>query len=175
MGSGSTIGAGSTVTAGGHRQLISPPHSRPDPHSDTRPDTDAHAATPRNATPGYETPGFETPSYETLRPDTVGHLRLLSASGVRLDLDGVQVWVDGRRVQLPRKEFELLSLLMRNAGKVLSRREILDQVWGTGYAEGNKTLEVHVRRVRRKIEPRPHRPVRIRTVRGIGYIFDLTD
>jgi two-component system response regulator RegX3 len=112
---------------------------------------------------------------ETLQPDTVGHLRLLAASGVVLDLDGVQVFVDGGRVQLPLKEFALLSVLMGNAGKVLSRRELLDQVWGSGYPDANKTLDVHVRRLRRKIEPRPGSPVRIRTARGVGYLFDLTD
>lgn len=115
------------------------------------------------------------PAYETLQPETVGRLRLLSASGVHLDLDGVRVFVDGGRVQLPLKEFELLTLLMRHAGRVLTRRKILDQVWGTDYAESNKTLEVRVRRLRRTIEPAADSPVRIRTVRGIGYIFDLTD
>jgi two-component system response regulator RegX3 len=115
------------------------------------------------------------PGYDTRQPDTVGHLRLLSGSGVDLDLDGVRVFVDGRRVQLPLKEFELLSVLMHNAGKVLSRRELLDQIWGRGYPDANKTLDVHARRLRRKVELRPDNPVRIRTVRGIGYIFDLTD
>jgi two-component system response regulator RegX3 len=113
--------------------------------------------------------------YETLQPATVGHLRLLSASGVKLDLDGVQAWVEDTPIQLPLKEFELLRLLMENAGRVLSRRDILDRVWGEGYGDSNKTLDVHVRRIRRKIEAQPHSPVRIRTVRGVGYIFDLID
>lgn len=113
--------------------------------------------------------------YETLQPETVGHPRMLAASGVQLDLDGVRVFVDGCRVQLPLKEFELLSVLMRNAGSVLSRRDLLDQVWGSNYPDANKTLDVHVRRLRRKIESRPDSPVRIRTVRGVGYLFDLTD
>lgn len=114
-------------------------------------------------------------AYETLHPDTVGRLRILAASGVQLDLDGVQVFVDGHAVRMPMREFELLRMLMENAGKVITRRELLDTLWAPGYPDTNKTLEVHVRRLRAKIEPTPRSPQRIRTVRGIGYIFDLTD
>jgi len=113
--------------------------------------------------------------YEALSPATVGHLRLLSASGVQLDIDGLRAWVDGRLIHLALKEFQVLQALMENAGKVLTRRDLLDRVWGSGYADNNKTLEVHIRRLRRKLEPRPDTTERIRTVRGVGYIFDLTD
>jgi len=113
--------------------------------------------------------------YESLSPPTVGHLRLLRASGVELDLDGLRARVDGALVHLPLKEFELLRTLMENTGKVLRRRQLLDQVWGDGYPDNNKTLEVHIRRLRRKLEPHADSPVRIRTIRSVGYIFDLTD
>jgi two-component system response regulator RegX3 len=113
--------------------------------------------------------------YETLSPPTVGRLRLLRASGVELDLDGLRARVDGALVHLPLKEFELLRALMENTGKVVCRRELLDKVWGTGYSDHNKTLEVHIRRLRRKLESCDDSPVRIRTIRGVGYIFDLTD
>jgi two-component system response regulator RegX3 len=113
--------------------------------------------------------------YEALSPATVGHLRLLRASGVELDIDGLRAWVEGQLVHLPLKEFEVLRALMESAGKVLSRRDLLDRAWGSGYADNNKTLEVHIGRLRRKLEPCPESPERIRTVRGVGYIFDLTD
>lgn len=110
--------------------------------------------------------------YETVRPETIGHLRLLSVNGVGIDLDGHRVFADGAEVTLSPKEYDLLHLLLQNAGRVLSRRQLLDSVWGTDYAEGNKTLEVHVRRLRRKLDARSPTP-RIRTVRGLGYVFDV--
>jgi two-component system response regulator RegX3 len=103
---------------------------------------------------------------------TIGHLRLLHVNGVGIDLDGHRVFADGTEIKLPRKEFDLLHALLANAGRVLSRRELLDAVWGTGYADANKTLEVHIRRLRRKLGAEPA-VSRIRTVRGIGYVFDV--
>ena len=111
-------------------------------------------------------------TYETVRPTTLGHLRLLRANGVGIDLDGHRVFADGREISLAPKEFELLHLLLENAGRALSRRQLLDAVWGQGYGDGNKTLEVHIRRLRRKIDPQAPSP-RIRTVRGVGYVFDI--
>ncbi|MGI5243142.1 winged helix-turn-helix domain-containing protein [Dactylosporangium sp. CA-139066] len=113
--------------------------------------------------------------YELVAPATAGHLRVLSVGGVQLDLDGLRLWVDGRQVHLPLKEFELLRELMQQAGRVISRRELLDRIWGKDYADVNKTLEVHIKRLRAKVEADCHRPERIRTVRGVGYIFDLAD
>jgi two-component system response regulator RegX3 len=113
-----------------------------------------------------------TVPYETVHPETIGHLRLLTVNGVGIDLDGHRVFADGTEIALAPKEFELLHILLRNAGRALSRRQILDAVWGTGYVDQNKTLEVHIRRLRSKLDPSPAVP-RIRTVRGVGYVFDI--
>lgn len=110
--------------------------------------------------------------YETLQPATIGHLRLLEANGIGLDLDGRRVFADGIEIVLSRKEYDLLRLLLENVGRVLSRRYLLDTVWRPGYADGNKTLDVHIRRLRNKLDPGSPVP-RIRTVRGIGYVLDI--
>ena len=94
---------------------------------------------------------------------------LLEASGVRMDVESHQVWVDGRPVPLALTEFELLEVLLRNAGRVLTRGQLIDRVWGADYVGDTKTLDVHVKRLRAKIEPDPTQPVRITTVRGLGY------
>lgn len=114
----------------------------------------------------------ERPPYETVLPSTIGHLRLLHANGVGIDLDGHRVFADGTEIRLPPKEFRLLQLLLTNAGRALSRRELLDAVWGQGYPDSNKTLDVHIRRLRRKLGAKTASS-RIRTVRGIGYVFDI--
>ena len=101
--------------------------------------------------------------------DADAPLDLLEASGVRLDVDSHQVWVDGRPVALALKEFELLEVLLRNAGRVLTRGQLIDRVWGADYVGDTKTLDVHVKRLRAKIEPDPARPVRLSTIRGLGY------
>lgn len=93
----------------------------------------------------------------------------LAAAGVRLDPDRHTVEVDGVPTAFPLKEFELLELLLRNAGRVLTRGQIIDRVWGSDYVGDTKTLDVHVKRVRAKIEPDPTSPVRLLTVRGLGY------
>ncbi|MGC1287167.1 MAG: winged helix-turn-helix domain-containing protein [Streptosporangiaceae bacterium] len=111
-------------------------------------------------------------AYEKVQPETIGHLRLLTVNGVGIDLDGHRVFADGVEISLTPKEFELLHLLLENAGRAISRRQLLDTVWGPGYPDGNKTLEVHIRRLRCKLDPRPATP-RIRTVRGTGYVFDV--
>ena len=93
----------------------------------------------------------------------------LVAGPVRMDVDRHVVTVDGRHVQLPLKEFELLEMLMRNAGRVLTRGQLIDRVWGADYVGDTKTLDVHVKRLRAKIEPDPGVPQHLVTVRGLGY------
>jgi two-component system, OmpR family, response regulator RegX3 len=96
----------------------------------------------------------------------------LSAGPVRMDVDRHVVTVAGEAVQLPLKEFELLELLLRNAGRVLTRGQLIDRVWGADYVGDTKTLDVHVKRLRSKIEPEPSAPRYIVTVRGLGYKFE---
>ncbi|MBM0274224.1 response regulator transcription factor [Micromonospora tarensis] len=96
----------------------------------------------------------------------------LAAGPVRMDIERHVVTVDGGAVQLPLKEFELLELLLRNAGRVLTRGQLIDRVWGADYVGDTKTLDVHVKRLRSKIEPEPSAPRFIVTVRGLGYKFE---
>ena len=96
----------------------------------------------------------------------------LAAGPVRMDVDRHVVTVAGDPVQLPLKEFELLELLLRNAGRVLTRGQLIDRVWGADYVGDTKTLDVHVKRLRSKIEPEPSAPRFIVTVRGLGYKFE---
>ena len=96
----------------------------------------------------------------------------LSAGPVRMDVERHVVTVDGAAVQLPLKEFELLELLLRNAGRVLTRGQLIDRVWGADYVGDTKTLDVHVKRLRSKIEPEPSAPRFLVTVRGLGYKFE---
>lgn len=110
-------------------------------------------------------------AYEPVLPATLGHLRVLRLGGIELEIDGHQLRVDGRPVSIAHKEYQLLELLMSHAGRVLSRRELLDHVWGAGYPDGNKTIDVHILRLRRKLTRDGACP--IRTVRGLGYVFDL--
>ena len=96
----------------------------------------------------------------------------LSAGPVRMDVERHVVTVNGEVVALPLKEFELLELLLRNAGRVLTRGQLIDRVWGADYVGDTKTLDVHVKRLRSKIEPEPSNPRYIVTVRGLGYKFE---
>ncbi len=96
----------------------------------------------------------------------------LSAGPVRMDVERHTVAVDGRAVSLPLKEFDLLELLLRNAGRVLTRGQLIDRVWGADYVGDTKTLDVHVKRLRAKIEPDPAAPTWLVTVRGLGYKFE---
>ena len=96
----------------------------------------------------------------------------LAAGPVRMDVERHVVTVDGDAVQLPLKEFELLELLLRNAGRVLTRGQLIDRVWGADYVGDTKTLDVHVKRLRSKVEPEPSAPRYIVTVRGLGYKFE---
>jgi two-component system, OmpR family, response regulator RegX3 len=96
---------------------------------------------------------------------------VLRVDGIELDPDSHEVRVRGDLVSLPLKEFELLALLMENAGRVLPRATLIDRVWGSDYVGDTKTLDVHVKRLRSKIEDDPSRPARIVTIRGLGYKF----
>ncbi|MFD6950704.1 DNA-binding response regulator [Nocardiopsis sp. TSRI0078] len=96
----------------------------------------------------------------------------LEAGPVRMDVERHVVTVRGDNVQLPLKEFELLEVLLRNAGRVLTRMQLIDRVWGADYVGDTKTLDVHVKRLRAKIEEDPGNPRYIVTVRGLGYKFE---
>jgi len=91
---------------------------------------------------------------------------------VRMDVDRHRVTVQGEPVQLPLKEFELLEVLLRNAGRVLTRQQLIDRVWGADYVGDTKTLDVHVKRLRSKLEAVPGTPQHLVTVRGLGYKFE---
>jgi two-component system, OmpR family, response regulator RegX3 len=97
---------------------------------------------------------------------------ILESGPVRMDIERHVVSVDGRSVALPLKEFELLELLLRNAGRVLTRGQLIDRIWGADYVGDTKTLDVHVKRLRAKIEPEPSQPKYLVTVRGVGYKFE---
>jgi len=97
----------------------------------------------------------------------------LSVHGIRMDIDRHQVSMNGIPLSLPLKEFELLEFLMRNAGRVLTRMQLIDRVWGSDYVGDTKTLDVHVKRLRAKIESDPANPKIIQTVRGLGYKIEL--
>ncbi len=98
---------------------------------------------------------------------------VLEAGPVRMDVDRHQVFVNGVKVAMPLKEFELLELLLENRNRVLTRGQIIDRVWGSNYFGDTKTLDVHVKRIRSKIEDDPARPVHLVTVRGLGYKFEV--
>ena len=104
--------------------------------------------------------------------DTNETRSVLEAGPVRLDTERHAVTVNGQPVTLPLKEFELLEYLMDNTNRVLTRGQIIDRVWGSNYYGDTKTLDVHVKRIRSKIEPDPANPKFIMTVRGLGYKFE---
>jgi two-component system, OmpR family, response regulator RegX3 len=97
---------------------------------------------------------------------------VLEVGDVRLDAERHEVEIRGEQVKLPLKEFELLELLLSNAGRVLPRETLIDRVWGTDYVGDTKTLDVHVKRLRAKVERDPSVPTRIVTIRGLGYKYD---
>lgn len=103
---------------------------------------------------------------EDLLPATI------EAGPVRMDVERHIVTVSGQATALPLKEFELLEMLLRNTGRVLTRMQLIDRVWGSDYVGDTKTLDVHVKRLRAKIEPDPAEPRHIVTVRGLGYKFE---
>ena len=97
---------------------------------------------------------------------------VVEAGSVRMDTERHAVAVRGAEVPMPLKEFELLELLMRNAGRVLTRGQLIDRVWGSDYFGDTKTLDVHIKRIRSKIEEEPSDPKLLLTVRGLGYRFE---
>ena len=99
--------------------------------------------------------------------DHEGHV--LAVGSIRMDTERHLVSVDNQPINLPLKEFELLEFLMRNSGRVLTRLQLIDRVWGSDYVGDTKTLDVHIKRLRAKIEKDPANPVHIQTVRGLGY------
>ena len=98
--------------------------------------------------------------------------QVLAAGPVRMDVERHVVTVDGGDIALPLKEFDLLEYLLRNVGRVLTRGQLIDRVWGADYVGDTKTLDVHVKRLRSKIEPDPASPRHLVTVRGLGYKFE---
>ena len=98
---------------------------------------------------------------------------VVEAGPVRIDVERHLVSVRGEIVPMPLKEFDLLEFLVRNAGRVLTRGQLIDRVWGSDYVGDTKTLDVHVKRVRAKIKEDPGNPINLVTVRGLGYKFEL--
>jgi two-component system response regulator RegX3 len=96
----------------------------------------------------------------------------LEAGPVRMDVERHTVSVGGAPVQLPLKEFELLEMLLRNAGRVLTRGQLIDRIWGADYVGDTKTLDVHIKRLRAKVEKEPSAPRHVVTVRGLGYKYE---
>jgi two-component system response regulator RegX3 len=105
-------------------------------------------------------------------PEEIDDGSALEAGRIRMDVERHLVTVDGEKVQLPLKEFELLEYFLRNVGRVLTRGQLIDRVWGADYVGDTKTLDVHVKRLRSKIEADPASPVVLTTVRGLGYKLD---
>lgn len=108
----------------------------------------------------------------TEEPHDVNDAGIHSIAGIRMDIERHQVTVNGNPIALPLKEFELLEFLMRNEGRVLTRGQLIDRVWGGDYYGDTKTLDVHIKRLRSKIEVDPANPVLIQTIRGLGYKFE---
>jgi len=133
------------------------------------------------------TPGSETARRDPSDPTSTGPERrstdrnntdrrtgaaVLEAGGIQIDPDRHLVFIRGEEVHLRRKEFELLSLLMENAGRLLTRDVLIDRVWGSDYFGDTKTLDVHIKRLRSHVEEDPSSPKLITTIRGVGYRFD---
>lgn len=98
--------------------------------------------------------------------------QVLQGGAVRMDVERHTVTVNGNPVPMPLKEFDLLEYLLRNSGRVLTRGQLIDRIWGADYVGDTKTLDVHVKRLRSKIEEEPSRPRHLVTVRGLGYKFE---
>jgi two-component system response regulator RegX3 len=106
-----------------------------------------------------------------VEPDDDGS-PVITAGQVRMDLERHTVSVRGEEISMPLKEYELLEFLVRNAGRVLTRGQLIDRVWGADYFGDTKTLDVHIKRIRSRIEEQPSEPVMLVTVRGLGYRFE---
>jgi two-component system response regulator RegX3 len=108
---------------------------------------------------------------EVLVPAIAGD-DVVEVGDVRVDHERHEVFIRGEETRLPLKEFELLALLLENAGRVLTRETLIDRVWGADYVGDTKTLDVHIKRLRSKVEPQPAAPTRIVTIRGLGYKYE---
>ena len=97
---------------------------------------------------------------------------VVEVAGIRMDVERHEVSVNGERIKLALKEFELLEMLLRNAGRVMTRGQLIDRIWGADYVGDTKTLDVHIKRLRTKVEPDPANPRYLVTVRGLGYKFE---
>lgn len=97
---------------------------------------------------------------------------ILGSGRIHMDVERHTVTVDGEEISMPLKEFDLLEYLMRNSGRVLTRGQLIDRVWGADYVGDTKTLDVHIKRLRSKIEPEPSAPRHVITVRGLGYKYE---
>lgn len=97
---------------------------------------------------------------------------ILGSDRIHMDVERHTVTVDGEEISMPLKEFDLLEYLMRNSGRVLTRGQLIDRVWGADYVGDTKTLDVHIKRLRSKIEPEPSAPCHVITVRGLGYKYE---
>jgi two-component system, OmpR family, response regulator RegX3 len=102
----------------------------------------------------------------------VPNASVIEIGTIRIDLDRHTISVNAEEISMPLKEFELLEYLMRNSGRVLTRGQLMDRVWGSNYHGDGKTLDVHIKRIRSKIEPDPASPIYLTTVRGLGYRFE---
>jgi DNA-binding response OmpR family regulator len=121
-----------------------------------------HAALPSTSEESEERPvGAEKPAEQ-----------ILESGALRLDLQARQAWRDGETLNLSPKEFQLLSLLMQHRGRALSRDELIASVWGSEFMGDGKTLDVHIRWLRAKVEPNPAEPTHVRTVRRFGFRFE---
>ena len=109
-------------------------------------------------------------SSQTHTPE-VASLERVEVGDVVVDIERHEVRIRGEELNLPLKEFELLTLLLESAGRVLTRDTLIDRVWGSNYVGDTKTLDVHIKRIRAKVEPDPANPTRIVTVRGVGYKY----
>lgn len=105
-------------------------------------------------------------------PASAESMGIHEMAGIRMDVERHRVTVNGVNIALPLKEFELLEFLLRNAGRVLTRGQLIDRVWGGDYYGDTKTLDVHIKRLRSKIEVDPANPILIQTIRGLGYKFE---
>jgi two-component system response regulator RegX3 len=119
--------------------------------------------------PGGPGESEDAPRSPERRPDPGS---VLEAGGIQVDVDRHLVFIRGDEVHLRRKEFELLSLLMENAGRLLTRDVLIDRIWGSDYFGDTKTLDVHIKRLRTHIEEDPSSPRLITTIRGVGYRFE---
>ncbi|WP_293769757.1 response regulator transcription factor [uncultured Corynebacterium sp.] len=116
--------------------------------------------------------GGEAASAASVAEDDDYDEQILEGGRVRMDVERHTVCVDGETVSMPLKEFDLLEYLLRNSGRVLTRGQLIDRIWGADYVGDTKTLDVHVKRLRSKIEAEPSRPQHLVTVRGLGYKFE---